>query len=434
MNKNLQNRFSGLNESQPIVEVFSNNKSFSFKNYGDYVCNLLKTNLISDENGRIADILLTVPPYFNRNNPSLLVDPSDKRHLSTLIRLMYQADGDRHFTILCRANQISEIETWFSDLGISNTKYSLNISVFDYSIWAQDAYVALEDQNKNTIICEGVLFPRYDDHSIADDISAQTDNSAHQSYLYFQGGNILEVGDYILIGTDYIDENLGRAHLETEDKVLETFKKLFGKPIISLGRTTPIPANHRQYLGGGYYQPIFHIDMYVTPTGKKATNGKDIVVVASPKLGRKAVEEQSKSTDYDVYFDEAAQQLSQYFEVVRIPILPSKITFSQQGQTNSRYYYLSFNNAVLENYDGKSNIFLPTFTQDVTDYLNDSSVSYYEGTVAKRQKLDDTATKVWEDLGFIVHPMDGLEDLAIGWGSVHCITKTLKRKSANENV
>ncbi len=437
LTKNLGTRFRGLEKSSSISESFTNNKSFSFRNYSDYVCSILNTKLVSDENGRVADILLTVPPNrsYNPQIPSSAVDSSDKRHLSTLIKLMYNVDEDRHFTMLCHSYQITEVESWFTGLGISNSKYSLNISVFDYSIWAQDAYVALEDQNTDTIICEGVLFPRVDDHSIADDISAQTNNSTLQSYLFFQGGNILQVGDYVLIGKDYIDENLGRAHLETEAKILDAFKSLFGKGIISLGRSNIIPGNHRQVLGGGYYQPIFHIDMYVTPTGMKAGNGKDIVVVASPKLGRQAVGEQSKTTDYDIYFDETAQQLSQYFEVVRIPILPSKISWmNRQGKVQTRYYYLSFNNSIVENYDGNSNIYLPTFSQDVQGYLNDNSITHYEGTLAKRQDLDNEAKRVWESLGFTVYQMDGLEDLAIGWGSVHCITKTLKRKSGGINV
>src|SRR5262249_20135809 len=148
-----------------------------------------------------------------------------------------------------------------------------------------------------------------------DDIAAQTNVSALQSYLYFQGGNVLELGDHVLIGKDYIQANLGRAHLETEEKILTAFKKVFGKDIISMGRPELIPEEHRQYLGGGYYQPIFHIDMYITPTGKVGQSGKPIAFVASPILGREAIGEKPKPTDYDVYFDEVAEQLSQTAEV-----------------------------------------------------------------------------------------------------------------------
>lgn len=435
--KNLSSRFSELENANIGLEAFTNMKSFSFKNYGDYVCNILKTNLVSDENGKVTDILLAVPPYYDPKSPNTYVDPMDKRHLTSLIRLMFSADTGRHFTMICHSYQFKEVESWFYD--IDTSKFSLNISVFNYSIWAQDAYVALKDENNSTIICEGVLFPRADDHSIADDISAQTNNSTYQSYLFFQGGNILEVGNYVLIGKDYIDENLGRAHLETEDKVLNAFENLFGKSIISVGRDELIEENHRHYLGGGYFQPIFHIDMYITPTGKRNVEGKDIVLVASPELGRQAIGESSKPTDFNIYFDEVEAQLSDYFEVKRIPILPSYIHHLIRNDKGDvlrevkRYYYLSFNNAIVENYNGKSNIYLPSFSQDVERYLKNSDVIEYQGEINQRISLDNAAKKIWEDLGFKVHQMDGLEDLAIGWGSVHCITKTLSR-SIEENL
>ncbi|MDO5970023.1 hypothetical protein Q4Q35_09395 [Flavivirga aquimarina] len=438
--KTLRSRFSELETTNTVLEAFANIKSFSFKNYGDYVCSVLKTNLVSDENGRVSDILLTVPPYYDPNSPNILVNPMDKRHLISLIRLMFNADNNRHFTMLCHSYQLEEVENWFDEIGIENSRFSLNISVFDYSIWAQDAYVALKDENNNTIICEGVLFPRADDHSIADDISAQTSNSTYQSYLFFQGGNILEIGDYVFIGKDYIIENLGRAHLETEKKVLDAFENLLGKPVISVGRDELIEEGHRRYLGGGYFQPIFHIDMYITPTGKKNHLDKDIILVGSPKLGRLAIGEVSKPNDFDIYFDEVETQLSNYFEVRRIPILPSYIHHLIRNDKGDivrevkRYYYLSFNNAIVENYEEESNVYLPSFSQDVQWYLNNPDVIEYQGEINQRVSLDNAAKKVWEDLEFKVHQMDGLEDLAIGWGSVHCITKTLSRSSAEHLV
>jgi hypothetical protein len=392
---------------------------------GDYVCNLRSTAIVSDEAGRVADILLTVPPF--RGPGGIVVDPSDERHLRTLIGLLHAADGNRHFTMLCHPQQLGVVESWFTHLGLPRTMYSLNISTFYYSIWAQDAYVALTDQSGQPLLCESVHFPRVDDATIADVFSAQTNKSALQSYLYFQGGNVLEVGPYVLIGKDYIEENLGRAFLETEGKILQAFEEVFGKPVIPVGRPTIIPEAHRRVLGGGLYQPIFHIDMYITPTGKKAANGKDIVAVASPRLGRAAVGEHPKASDHDVYFDEAATQLAAHFEVVRTPLLPAFVRQRTPDGLIERHYYLSFNNAIVENYAGHSNVYLPTFSQDVSTYATDPDVLYYEGTMAQREALDLAAKTAWEQLGFTVHQMDGLEDLAIGWGSVHCITKTVVR-------
>lgn len=44
--------------------------------------------------------------------------------------------------------------------------------------------------------------------------------------------------------------------------------------------------------------------------------------------------------------------------------------------------------------------------------------------------LEQAAAWEWGNLGFEVQFMDGLEDLAYGSGSVHCITKTVRRGRA----
>jgi hypothetical protein len=421
-----RDRFDGFVAEKSVSATFAGDQSFeSMRTFSEYVCGLVNTRLVSDERGRIADILLTVPPVPPPSD--YIVAPSDERHLRTLIRLMTEADSKRHFTMLCQPDQRAYVKRWFSELQIDGNN-SISISVFNYSIWAQDAYVALTDDHGRSILCEGVSFTRDADATIADDVAAQTDKSALQSYLYFQGGNVLDVGDHILIGKDYIWENTGRAHLETEDRVLAAFKNVFGKDIISLGRPEEIPWEHRTYLGGGYYQPIFHIDMYVTPTGKLGQSGKPIAFVASPRLGREAVGEESKPTDFDIYFDEAAEQLSQTAEVSRMPILAQFLrSRTREGEEEERYYFLSYNNAVVENYGNTSNVYLPTFSQDVEDYQSDPDYLHYEGDVAKRQALDKAAASAWAQLGFTVHQMDGLEDLAMGMGCVHCITKTLAR-------
>ncbi|MCE3259882.1 MAG: pPPM1a, partial [Bacteroidetes bacterium] len=364
-----------------------------------------------------------------RHHPDTNIHPMDERHFKTLIKLLFKADENRHFTLLCHVTQVDKVKKWFEEMKIPEEKFSICLSVWKYSIWAQDAYVALNDQKGNPVLCEGVHFPRVDDPTVADDIAAQTDKSSLQSYLYFQGGNIIDAGDYVLVGKDYIIDNLGRAYLETEEKIIKSFEALFGKSVISLGREEFIDEEHRKHLGGGIFQPIFHIDMYVTPTGKRSDSGKPIIFVASPRLARQILEEEPGLNDFDEYFDETAQQLSAYYEVKRLPILPTFYCYNKGGDAVPNNYYLSYNNAIIENYGTTSNVYLPTYSQDVDEYTKDTDTLKYDGTTEKRQKLDDAAKEIWENLGYTVYQMDGLEDLALGWGSVHCITKTLVRRN-----
>jgi hypothetical protein len=391
---------------------------------------LRATQLVPDAKGMVTNILFTVPGYYDQKNPEEIVDPLDKSHFTTLIA--HLARHRRHYTVLCHASQVEEIQSWFKKEKIRDEDLTLSISVFNYSIWAQDAYVALSDNEGNAFLAESICFTRDHDMSVADDLAMQTSIRAIQSNLYFQGGNVLVTDDYALIGMDYVVENQGRAFLETREKVIEQFRVLFGKPVLAVGRNHLIVHRDRQYLGGGVFQPIFHIDMYITATGVRAENGKEVLFVASPRLAREILNEKETENDFDKYFDEVAEQLSQDFQVRRMPILPTQ--FRSKESEFPRHYYLSYNNALVENYaaNGKEHryVYLPTFAGDVERFKSERYLTDYYGDKKRYQLLDSAARKIWEELGFTVFLMDPLEDLAMSWGSVHCIVKTLGRSRA----
>jgi hypothetical protein len=393
-------------------------ENFGINTLGDYVCNVINTKIIGSAHGRITRILLAVPP-----TDSAAVNERDERHITTLIRLM---DGHTKFCIVCRPEQVPTVESWATKYGLSPARFEICLSVFDYSIWAQDAYVNLLDQNGRTVLCEGVCFPRYDDMTIADDVAMQTDISALQSYLYFQGNNVLSSRDFAIVGMDYVKRNIGRPQLESEDKVLDRFAGLLGRKTIALGRSTPIPRADRANAAGdvaylsGTYQPVFHIDMYVTPTGVIGASGKEIVMIGRPAKAREITGEADGKFDFDSYFLEAQTQLELNFEVVELPLYPVK---GKGRGGKDWHYHLTYNNAVLENYTEPSGanrriVYMPTFAGDADAY----------GLPKKpREKLDAEAKSIWQSIGFEVREMDGLEDLAHGLGSVHCITKELGR-------
>lgn len=72
----------------------------------------------------------------------------------------------------------------------------------------------------------------------------------------------------------------------------------------------------------------------------------------------------------------------------------------------------------------KRTVLMPTYAQDADDYGFDRHL---------RELLDEAAGEVWESLGFEVRRMDGVEDLAMGWGAVHCIHKSLSRSHYEES-
>ena len=404
--------------------------SFPKKEYARLYKRLLapsKTRLISDANGKIEVILLTLPPYYDQKNPDIPVDPAHEHHLLRL--LTHLSKHKRKYVIHCHASQTKTVKRWFRKLNIPSSSYTLSISVFNYSIWAQDAYVSLRNGSEKIILGESVCFTRDHDMSVADDLAIQANVKVIQSHLYFQGGNIIQAGDYAIVGKDYIMENLGRMFMETEKKVIKEFRRFFDRDLIVVGTGDIIPKNHRQSLGGGIFQPIFHVDMYISPTGLRNASGKELVFVGSPKLARQIMKEPSPDSDHDGYFDETARQLKQYFRVKRLPLLPT--LFQSKEMETPRHYYLSYNNVLVENYGSEKNpsrhVFMPSYTASVKQFLNEPFITRYHGEESKYRLLDEAAEKIWEREGFTVYRIDGVEDLAMNWGSVHCITKALKR-------
>lgn len=386
------------------------------------------SRIVSEYEGRIGTLLITVPRDFDHDDH---VHPLHARHFQALLRGM---GPTVKYVIVHSPRQQSTIQTWLKDAGVSPGNAQLVSSpVFRYSIWAQDAYAALADRSGRSVLCEGVSFTRAEDMTIADDIAAQTDVGTLQSYLYFQGGNVLGGEQLTLMGLDYISRNTSRHRLLSSADVIAQFESLWGTEVLPLGgETAPYdsPWWAENILSGYGQQPIFHIDMYVTPTGVLGQSGKPIVFLGSPACARQIVGQWNEANIsngevYDSFFGQTERQLATRFEVRKLPLW---LVYGNLGQPYERdwprkYYALTWNNAIVQN-DGKSrNVLLPNFA-DAED------CNAYGVDVAIREKLQTAAEEQWRELGFNVARMDGLEDLAYAEGSVHCITKALSRVRA----
>jgi len=395
-------------------------KSIKNKFEVDHYTNNTALKIVPSARGRIEHVLITVPS--KKRQEEYFVREYYKRHYKRLIKAL---GSNREYTVVCHPGVKSIIKKWFKK---QDVKVNFILSPkFNYSLWAQDAYIVLEDDSGQSYLTEGVVFSRRDDMAIANDVAAQSSIDALQSYLYFQGGNVLNTNDYTLIGADYIWKNIGRVHLENKSKVIDHFKNHLGaKKIIEVG--SHLSGAYEWFESGvlsGYgFQPIFHIDMYITPTGiVDEASGKEIIVLGSPKMAKKVTGKWSEDprfddSRYNNFFDQIKKQLVKHFKVVPIPLM---LTSGDLGGNAPRlkYYNLSFNNVIIENDGVNKNVIMPTYSGDSKVFDSDRML---------RKKLENVARKVWEGLGFKVRLMDAMEDLAYQEGSVHCIVKVLKRR------
>jgi hypothetical protein len=396
-------------------------RGFSMRSLGNTALESAGAHIVSEHEGEIAALLLTVPKHDDERGN--VVEPRLARHFRHVLGSLHSGAD---FVIVASPNQKKAVDKWLAQAGVSSSRVTFVESPrFYFTIWAQDAYVALRDRNGGVVLCEGVSFQRGEDSTIADDIAAQSDISAIQSYLFLQGGNILGGSDLTLIGIDYLWRNSTRFGIRTIADAVSQFERLLGTPVLGLGgtRSASFELLDEGVLSGEGFQPIFHIDMYVTPTGVIGQSGKPIVFLGRPRKAKEVTGHFSNvrrfdNDTYDRFFDETEEQLSQRFEVTTLPLWLTSGNLNDP-ELDRKFYNLTWNNALVEHTATISRVLLPSYSGDAKQFGVDREV---------RRDLEQAAAGEWRAIGYEVTFMDGLEDLAYGDGSVHCMTKTLRRQ------
>ncbi|KGJ91003.1 agmatine deiminase family protein [Colwellia psychrerythraea] len=295
---------------------------------------------------------------------------------------------------------------------ISGNIWECELESSQHSIWAQDGYCCLKDDEGNSILIEPLDFTRGGDNFVAEQVAARSNIQVEATKYHIEGGNILAGDNYVIVGSDYLHYNK-KITGETEQEVTAGFQDLFGvDTIIWLGFDAPV--NFPIDVFQGTYQPIFHIDMYIT-LGGKAENGKELIFVGDVNLAKSVLDQESPLVEIASTFDKTSDWLAAYsingleFEVVRLPL-------DLWNVTNSNGTFLSYNNCIIEAFAGIKNVYLPSYSSVAPGSVN-------------RRKLDSKVAAIFEEHGFNVTMLSGsYEELCKNGGSVHCVTKVLHRE------
>ena len=341
-----------------------------------------------------------------------------------------------------------------------------------FTDWAEDGYVALKDASDGSgYLMEPWEFPRAGDALIAESVQEYVELKAAQAPLIFQGGNCLVGDEFWLIGKDYVADSVALVHgerppvdvpseLTPEAFVRQLFKDYVDARrrllIIGTNREIPLQACYGTrdstgyYLdlaagGAGTFQPIFHIDMFISLIGRNQANQFEMLV-GSPRLGAEILKTPAPYALDDVY-DSIAKFLTQEgMKVHRNPLVHQSTpgrTFSfwelrdlaaEDGRESLRpavqqlqaagavesttvrvrdWHHITWNNCLVENSSttGKR-VYLPTFGH---------------GTNERLRVIDERMKAIWEGLGFTVHLLGDFNEFARRQGVVHCIKKYLDR-------
>ena len=420
---------------------------------------LQRPSLVSSWQGAIEEVLFAFPTY-GVTSPELSAG-----YKSVIAALR---PGTR-FVVVHHESRRFDVAEWFDGAGhpAGNVTYVPLPDYVTFTDWAEDAYVALLDGEDGTAyLMEPWEFPRAGDALISESVQEHVSLRSAQAPLIFQGGNCLIGDDFWLLGKDYFADSV--ALVEGRDAPVtipagttapEFVTRLFadyvdaGRELIVVGTDRPIPL--REFYGtrengvfhldiagdgAGTYQPIFHIDMFITLLGP------DAVLVGSPALGDELLGLRSPFALHDVYDDIAAKLAETGLEVHRNPLVhrpeigPSFTVVELRFMANQpgnealldavndllalgarendiarvrTWHHVTWNNCLVENGAGVGqHVYLPTYGHFPNQEL---------------AAIDAEMKALWETLGFEVHMLGDFNAFARRQGVVHCIKKYLRR-------
>lgn len=278
-----------------------------------------------------------------------------------------------------------------------------------FSLWTQDYFLARTD---GSLVLPPSLNRFHDDRAAAF-LGQIIDSGVTTAMQAFEGGNLLAIGEWLLIGGDTEDAvSTGALDPSRRAIVLSCAEPAPGEE--TLTRDSPAPGwqeKLRYRSDAGSLQPVFHLDLFIAPAGQ-AANGLPRVLVGCPVLGAKILNHPVPAHADAARFDEIAAQLTrQGADVIRNPM--PLICKDHTDRKTRIWYHLPVNNVLVEQVPGQSGrVWLPCFAQPPW---------------AELEAIDDANAEIWSDLGFTVTRVPNMLGPAENLGSLHCMAKVVAR-------
>jgi hypothetical protein len=421
-------------------------------------------SLISSYQGNIEKLLFMLPSY--------VFNAGYDKALGTLLSALPK--GVR-FIVASHEGTEPQAKNLFEKAGHVDSIQVVRIKDHvRFTDWSEDAFVGARNVlDGSTQLLEPFIFSRRGDSLVANLVEDETLIKARPTPLIFQGGNCLVGDDFWLLGEDYFMDTLELLRSKDSPVAMPTgsqatevdVEALFNayldnkRKLIRVGdgaEIVPDPETRYAiregdaffldfaYRGVGYWQPIFHIDMFITLVGRVSADAPFRVLVGSPKLASEITKTPECPYALQGSFDYVANQLEgRGFDVIRNPLaLVSKtdtpLTLAEMrnageaqevldqflalGATDTTlvtprdWYHATHNNCLVQVSKTHGNcVYLPTFGN--ADHPGLTSV-------------DAAMQALWKDeMKFEVRMLGDFHGHARRLGVVHCIKKYLARGS-----
>ncbi|MEA2704040.1 MAG: hypothetical protein QOD63_1985 [Actinomycetota bacterium] len=397
-----------------------------------------RPRIVSTAHGPLRHLLLWYPPH-DPGGPFVF-----RAAYGDLLRTL---PASTEVTVVCHPSVADELEALVGATRppAATTRIVLTPPSVGFTVWAEDAFVVVEDVGSNppvTYLLEPERFPRAGDFQLAELVATATPLETTQSPLIFQGGNVLIGDDFVLVGVDYLDDSIraveesgavegypyeGTAQ-EKRRFVANLFRQSFDPArqihfLASTPRNRPmnrfIELDGKRLLddveaGRGARQPIFHIDMFVTLAGR-GSDGRYRLLVGDPVLADRLLGWDPVPHDLRTEYDDIAAQLARSgFAVTRTPLPYVSVVESDAAV---RTWYQATTNNCLVVVDGAAGavgrrVWLPTYGHPPFEEL---------------AATDADHRRRWESMGFGVTQLGDFHPFAMRMGALHCIKKYLAR-------
>ncbi|KAL9641552.1 hypothetical protein ABK040_013473 [Willaertia magna] len=423
--------------------------------------------LVSSAHGAILEMLLTIPDYAMEDKSLKAVYDNIFHYMPKYTRLTILIDKSAK-------DAVEELLTKYE----RNTPELVQIIVKEdesenISIWAEDAYVCnyipttTQNEKVTRFLTAPIQFPRYADSTIALQVSNEYEGSnplkVRPTPLIFQGGNTLIGDDFFMVGKDYLMDSIDfvqkygsisqRSGETLKDAVIRSYKTHLDttRRLIFPGTADERPCpnqvsvpfigkdektgkdeyrNEVLYFGNGrgaekVWEPLFHIDMFITLLGRNKETNKYQVLVASPELAVDTLGWDKEKVRFayamQLSFDEIAKQLEdEGFEVDRMSL--PMVYFDSEEDGTKYWYFTTYNNCLVQ---------IPLEDNETVNGIKvEKKVwlpQYGYGAWESLKATDEAAIKKFEKYGFTVQPMGDFHPFASNLGALHCIKKYLLR-------
>ena len=311
------------------------------------------------------------------------------------------------------------------------------------SEWAQDPFSVLQSENGSPVLLQPLFSDRYMDKFISLALAANPELDAliKPTNLLIEGGNILGCGDLLLVGKDLLAQNILRRlkksnGVQGSENMIEEIERMFlqdfgCRHIYWVGFEKALPDLTRE--NHLTYQPAFHIDLFLTCGGRQPS-GQELLFCGDPSLSAQLLS------------GKVAPALSRISPAVRENFSLFRSTFESKGPGSiigfpemeivslPIYMYrgitYSYNNCLVESFGSDKIAYLPNYI------VSEEDDRYHELNPVFRI-LQPATEEIFLSHGFTevrwIGPGKFFRTLSQMRGSLHCITKVLKRSNPQDH-